>query len=107
MAFAIAVDGHLAILADLERNAILRRKRAGAGSRALGGGSPSASLEDAASCRPKGEDHPEGAALHPWLPLPILNINAPTERRGSDRRMCDPVSEQSIIGDGTTGKRPS
>ena len=48
MAFSIAVDGHLAILADLERNAIPRRKRGGAGSRALGGGSPPASLDDAA-----------------------------------------------------------
>jgi hypothetical protein len=61
--------GDLAIPADLERNAILRGKPGGAGS-------PPASLEDAASCRPKGEDQPEGAALHLWLTLPILNINA-------------------------------
>jgi hypothetical protein len=93
MAFAITVDGHLAILADLKRNAILRRKRGRAGSRALGGGSPSASLEDAAKCRPKGEDHPEGAALHLWLPLPILNINGRfsggVTRRGSQCRFAN------------------
>jgi len=76
MAFAIAVDGHPTILADLERNAILRRN----------GAARVRAPSEAVRCRPVSKMQPlAGQRVRTtrnerrftlWLPLPILANNA-------------------------------
>lgn len=47
LALAVAEDGHLPILTDLQGDATLRREQGSASSCTLGGGSDSSSFEDA------------------------------------------------------------